>query len=374
MTLADFKFNFPVWHDRDYVDALGRTHGRDFFDQTVPLQQALAALIGGARFPVVILVGDRRAGKTSLLKLVEGYLRAGPARPFLPVAIRARGIGSVQEFMREILQGICSGTGQDLPATETPGAGPPGQPASPAQLATTLEALPLAPDLTLVLCIDEFDQILRSASDEVSEVLHMLHYLGTRTRLSLALLLTMTSAPSAAVRECLAPTIVRIVPFTLADTQEMVRALWQDRAPPLADAVLAELQHLSGGWPYFTKLLLIYLAQQETANVAAALHDACNDPNAELTLQNIYHMRWDETDKGLMLACVADSRPLAAARLLRLGSAGVQAATHLVAQNYLLQDADGSYRLRIEFLRFWFRNWADYEEEIENRLPPITES
>lgn len=64
------KFAEEVWHDKPYDE-----NPPDFFDRTGPKKQALAILNLPELHRAIWLFGERRSGKTSLLKLLIEYFR-----------------------------------------------------------------------------------------------------------------------------------------------------------------------------------------------------------------------------------------------------------------------------------------------------------
>jgi len=84
------KFGEEVWHDESYDG-----NPADFFDRLPAKEQALAILRSPQTQRAVWLVGERRAGKTSLLKLLIQKCRE---EGFLAIEIPWQSIHSSEDF------------------------------------------------------------------------------------------------------------------------------------------------------------------------------------------------------------------------------------------------------------------------------------
>src|SRR6185503_13805705 len=137
-----------------------------------------------------------------------------------------------------------------------------------------------------------------------SKILGLANTLVEITDLPIRLLLTMArllDVPEARSSPLIAKSEqIHLHPFSKADLDAMVKGLLGQEIP-LRD--LQRLFELSGGWPYFAKLLLIYLAEltPDETWIDRALERAITHSGVELTLENIYAKHFDDDEKALVL-------------------------------------------------------------------------
>ncbi len=376
------KFGEIVWHDKPGVDTLsGVAILRDFYDRTEAKRVALSELTGDASAPLIFL-GGRRSGKTSQIKYLKAYFSNHPFHHCGFVDIPWGGIRTRDELAQEILQAartyVEKEPGQQhmmAPlATEEPAR-------SDAFLVTLRNLLAMAPPQKLILAIDEFDSILvesmrvAGSAAEARRILDFVQMLVAHLSPHVRLLLTMTGIPHHLpdLADLLALfTCVQLHPFPKTDMDTMILDIVQDEHP-LTDADLAMIYDLSGGWPYYAKLLLTCLADLPPSpdHIQAAMQLAVQHEGAAQTLANIYEVHLDDHEKQLILLLVARHGRLAAVEMATLGREIQLAAQRLAAKDLLEAAPDGHWRLRVAFLVPWFRSWARYDLEVERRIADL---
>jgi hypothetical protein len=206
----------------------------------------------------------------------------------------------------------------------------------------------------------------------------IIHHLVEKTEIPLSLFLTMTRLPEGISKEIASPLlakceVITLRPFTAQDMADMVYGLVGNSAV-FSGQDLDWLYALSGGYPYFAKLLLANLFQrvsmtEETVRInqamlAQALTDAIDDPRAHYALENIYRVHWNADEKRVVLYLAERNEPVDIGELRVAGVSSLTAAKNLEKRFYLVE-RDGAYQLKAQFLGYWLRNWAEFDEEIE---------
>lgn len=369
---TNIKFGEPVWHDESYTHPLLRWKApRDFYGREVEIARAQTALRSLSRKPVVIL-GERRSGKTSLLRLLADKLANDPSGCFISILIPWQGIQTRDELAKEILQGIRAIIGARKQDSDQLAA----DPSITGEFIASLRQL-LAPvsEKTFVICIDEFDSIVEeAAADEQDKILGLLHALIEMTDLSVRLFLTMARIPDITETR-FSPILAKseqipLHPFSLREFQKLIEGIWGESGHNLASEDSGRLYELSGGWPYFAKLLLKYLAELplDEAALGHALQQAVDDSTVEQALSNIYAMHFDDSEKAMVLLLAERHGLVGAEEMEAVGASLNTAAAQLTKRGFVVKNKDGSFGFRIGFLSHWFRNWVKYKLELERHL------
>ena len=291
---------------------------RDFYNRADVKQKALA-LLGPmpSRKPISFL-GERRAGKTSQIRQLREHLIRNNAAECIPVEVPWQGVIKEEQFSREILSAVSSYLKMMLPGLiERVQALHLTEDHSNRSIIESLHMLlALAPGRKLVLFIDEFDTILNNAHSLVG-VAEWIQVVGLAQSLvetgDLPVQLVLTAAhlsplqigPRGSLLVSRAE-IIRLEPFCDEDIVAMARDL-TGQEHPLSDDDLAMLCDLSGGWPYFAKLLLYHLAELPISpeQIQVALSHALANSNIAATLADIYERHLSTDEKRLLLLLVA---------------------------------------------------------------------
>lgn len=358
------------------------TDEKDFYGRRAELERISEVLLSNQRLPVVIM-GERRIGKTSLQNIAVQRLRA--AEPgYIPVFVEPRGITSLDEFAEAIFQRLCTHLKKGLQETGLLGEDARLHLETPSQFKTAfLQLQGPASRETILLCVDEFEEIIRKADLETggresARIDALTHALVEETDLPVRLLFTMTRLPESVQKSYPTPLthfseIIELRPFTPGEMNEMLLGITQE-----ALIFSAPEKHwlfgMSGGHPYFAKLLLANLVERQKpsklpavvdqAMLALALQAAIQDPRANHVLENIYKVHFSDHEKRVMLWLAERGRPVAAAEFKAAGLPLLTAARTLVRRDYLVEQ-EGRFEFQIKLLGRWLQNWIEFEEELE---------
>lgn len=370
--MIELNFPNPVFSEKD---AQGR---RIFFGRQAERERIARTVLSGTRRPVIVL-GERRSGKTSLQRVSTGCLEKQSPGQVWPLFIEPQGIRSRDQLAQQILERLCSVLGTSLRGT-----GLTEVTSSVGQFVDAVAHLigPQDEQVALV-CVDEFETILTNCpQQEQDKIVGLITHLIEQTNLPLVFFLTMTGLTKSiqeSYRSSFASVaeIIRLQPFDPETIQVMVTELLRGQVifPP---AQMARLFQLSGGYPYFGKLLLAKmlerypLQEEKTLTVSEdmlgqTVRDAARDPRADIAVKNIYQVHFDESEKSIVLL-LAERGEHGRLTLEELNILGVslKTATRRLAQRYYLREHDdGSFGFRVGFLGRWLKDWIEFEEEQE---------
>jgi hypothetical protein len=372
------KFGEPVWHDESYTHPqLRRQFPKDFYGREIEKSRLEMILRSVSRKPAII-IGERRSGKTSLLRLIAEKLANDPSRGFISVLIPWQGIQSRDMLAKEILQGVHAWIGKQRQDSEQPASFKRDLNTTGEFIATLRQLLMPISDKTVIICIDEFDSIVEDATpDEQDKIFGLAHALIEITDLPISLFLTMARIPNIPETRS-SPVIAKseqifLHPFSLDEFNNMIEGLLGESIRNLPSEDLKRLFELSGGWPYFAKLLLKCLAElpPEEATLDQAVTHAVNNSNVEQALSDIYTMHFDDSEKTMVLLLAERNGRVGAEEMMAVDTSLKVAADQLTKRGFVLKDKNGSYSFRIGFLKDWFRNWVKYKLEVERHLTEI---
>lgn len=375
-TRRDFKkgvtveLNFPN-AVRDERELYGRRLERERIQHTL--------LVRSGR-PVIIL-GERRIGKTSLQVVTARHLAAEESQHFVPLFLPpASAIRSLDDYAKEILQGICSYLGVSLGDTGLLDSDGRFQLSALGQFThAAAQLLEEASRKTFIVCIDEFDAILVNCSpEEANQIQGLTDHLIERSGSSLVVYYSMTYPPESIRNSYRSPGISRaevieLGPLSEEETVEMVRGLLKDQVR-LGEGAMERLLRLSAGHPYFVKLLLDRLLARHwrgarlsvsPAMLEEVIPDAARDPRARHALDNIYKVHFNRQERQLVLLLAARESAVGEEELRALGPDFITAARRLERRGYLAREEEDKYDFRVHFLGRWLRDWEEYEEELE---------
>lgn len=366
------ELNFPNAVSRE-EDFYGRKTERERIEQTL--------LTGNPRS--IIILGERRIGKTSLQNVSARRMQSLESGRFVPLCLNAPAIRSLEDYAREILHGICSYLGASLGDTGL--LDPNGQ----FKLRSlgeftdaTARLLQIVSDKTLILCIDELDSILVNCQADADKIRGLTDYVIQSPELPLLVFVSMAHLPQSMRKAFASPVltseseVIELGPLSEGETVEMVRGLLEDQVR-LGEGAVERLLRLSAGHPYFVKLLLDHLlarywrgAQLAVSPdmIEAVIPDAAHDPRVRYALDNIYKMHFNQQERQLVLLLAERGTLVAEDELRALGPDLITAARRLERRGYLAREGDG-YDFRVHFLGHWLRQWEEYEEELEYLMP-----
>jgi hypothetical protein len=364
------KLNQFVFRDAPHPHPqLGVQVGREFFDRVDETARALGALLGSER--AVLLLGERRMGKTSLFRhLIERLKGIDGIEPApLPPGVALR---SADELFSEIVDETAAALGCD---EEAAGVFRPGLTAE--QQVDALESLcRCEPGTTVVLCIDELDVCLEqqeTPAAERAQIAALVDAIVERADLPVKLLCAMIRRPErlpagAAPRFVSQAARIQLPPFSRGDMDEMLSELGAAHlGRTFSDDDLATVYAASGGWPFFAKLLLISLGEAEAGaeRLDVALEQAPRHPAFGEAMAHVFRHYFDRGEKSFVMELARCGGALSPASLTALGPEASVAATSLVGRFFVDLDPDGAYRFRIGLLGPWFRQWSKFAEHSE---------
>lgn len=353
-----------------------------FYNRQHEFQRALAVLTACTRTPVVV-IGERRMGKTSLQNVVVEALQTIDP-PLVALYVEPRVITSVDLFAEAIFRQLSMHLESDFHALGLLGSDEHFQFEAPDQFdQVVLSIIPPNHNGDFVLCIDEFDEIVRLISnageDEKMRFFALIHHLVERSPLPLRLFFTITHLPTSMKSELPSPLIskaevIELLPLTEPTTLGMLDWLLKDIQEMVEPAVKQRIVELAGGHPYFLKLLVSNLTgvgQEDTAlirDLAAferiALPAALEDLRARHAIANVYKIHFDSNEKRVLLYMAVRAEPVDIEELHLAGREVVRAVRSLINRHYLREKA-GKMVSQVQFLDYWFRNWAMFDEELE---------
>jgi DNA-binding winged helix-turn-helix (wHTH) protein len=354
---------------------------KDFYGRQADLERIEQVFLSGSPKPVMV-VGERRIGKTSLQLVTAKRLMTREEGRFVPLLLPpASAIHSFEDYGREMLQSLCSYLGKGLHEVGLTGEKGRIQMATIGQFMDAIASLlDGAPDKSFIVCIDEFDAVLRNCNAaEADRILALTEHIIERSGLPLFIYFTMTRLPETMVNSLASPLIsksesVELGPFSQSETVEMVTGLLGNQVI-VEDTVMEHMFYLSGGHPYFSKLLLDCLLARHWKRarlvvsrqmLEESILDAARDPRARHALDNIYKVHFTQPERQLVLLLVEQAASVKGEELKVLGPEFITAARRLDRRGYLRHLRDGSYYFRIEFLNHWLLEWEEYEEECEH--------
>lgn len=340
------KFGEPVWHDQPYDNQLP-----DFFDREEEKRTALDLLLAPDIQQAVWLVGERRAGKTSLLKLLLEKCRQQPG--FVALEVPWQLVGSARDFY----QGLLGELDRQMH----------GRPAVREEEVANAQACWAAfqarkQDLgnqTIVIAIDEFDGMLqRNDERDRQEVYGLVYRLieqpGIKIIRATCPNYTEELTPKSPIS--LVSKSIQIHPFTDIAFEHFVRSL----APSLSEAEVAELSRLSGNWPYYAKAVLFFLLQETSGrDLSRAQAEALKA--IEPTCQHLYGHHWNRKERQALLL-LARKGKLEPEEFDRLEAPQRDALRRLVQRGYLTEEG-GRFRFRVGLIEAWLQSWASRESE-----------
>lgn len=323
----------------------------------------------------IVLFGQRRIGKTSILKQLQRRLR----KPFLPVYFDL--MDRAEQPMGQLLTGLAQQMAQ--------GAGLPQLPAALDNEGVQFrqQFLPelyrtLGTEHAMVLLLDEFDVLDRSAEQqlpptaaaraffpylrqliETERRLHFLVVIGRKTE-------ELSSDFKATFK---AAKFKRVSVLSTEDAHQLATLAEQQQSLRFAPGVVEGLLQLTTGHPYLTQLLCQQLwdAAHVGSSEAAPLvtHPLLEKviPQALEAGQNVFEWIWDGLPPAerVMLAAIAEAiecQPAVSEEQVvellqrhgvRVLSGDLDLAPRKLVDWELLREVPGGYRCHIELIRRW---------------------
>lgn len=374
------KFGELVYHDRPYLHPqLNVEVDRDFFNRSGEKQKAEILGIPTNKKPIAI-IGERRSGKTSLLRLLHHRLDSD--RRFVSLDVSFNAVNSARELVREILDTLCLKL--ELDERESRLASRNSDSISE-YLGALKRVAERVPDRTIVISIDEFDSMIidqMNSESQKREMLGLINAIVENESIPVKLALAMSRDPSKIETGYTSPLTakaeqIHLEPFSRSDTEDMIRGILQSDFS-LSDHLLEGIFRLSGGWPYFTKAILHYLIQLPESDgwLEQAREHTLRDRSLSDTLGHIYQKHWDDAERTVILLISHCSGEINNNEAQVLDPSLKAAARDLVSRGYLEETSSG-YRFRIGLFHEWFPRWHRFEEQahkyIKDILPQLSQ-
>jgi hypothetical protein len=367
-------FNQVVYHNQRYIHPQLHTYiERDFYDRVDKIELLENMLTTEARGNFLIL-GERRCGKTSLLRLLDHHLKIESSGRFVSIFIPWQGVFAWSGLLEEILHEISYKLDKNLPEEELLEHFR----SEPLKIyhyfTEAIQQLLAGSDKTVVIFIDEIDSIIvQTSQEERNKILDLVEMMVTRDDLPLHWIFTAVRIPPFPEESFMTDLKqVTLTPFSKADLDEMIIELTGPFSNHLTTMDLQRIFDLSGGWPYFAKLLLVYLGDHTSDNnsLDQALERATLDQAVEQALDHIYSHHLNDDEKAMMLLLALQGR-LSEAEISSLDPSFGSSAEKLIKRHFVFKDQDGNYNFRIGFLMHWFQKWVRFENEKDLHLEKI---
>jgi hypothetical protein len=358
---------------------------RDFYGRRLERQRIEGALLAGNPRAVVVL-GERRIGKTSLQAVTARHVAEYDPERFVPLFLpHASAIRCMDDYAKEILQGLCSYLGKDLHETGLLDAMGQFKLASLGQFRdAAARLLRGVPNQTFVVCVDELDAILIDClPHEANQIIGLTDYIIERSELPFIMHVAMAHLPQSMKKSFASPIlaseseVIELGPMPEGEAIAMVRGLLLGHVE-LEEPAMRRLLQLSAGHPYFVKLLLDRLVTRywrgthlmvSVAMLEDIVPEATQDPRAREALANIYKVHFTPQEQQLVLLLAQRAGEVSEQELRLLGASFVTAAGRLDRRGYLMRSGMQHYDFRIQFVGYWLRNWEEFEEEVERLVP-----
>jgi hypothetical protein len=349
------KFGEEVWHDESYNDM-----PPDFFGRQEAKEQTMEILRSPDTRRAIWIIGERRAGKTSMLRLL---LEKCKKEDFIAIEIPWHSIHSTEDFYREFLcqldNAIISENSLLIDSS------------LPFWDAFHARQKVLGQN-TVVVGIDEIDSIILEQVDEDSrrEILGSILRLVTFEK-GIKVILTSVK-PSSQIEKFRASSLVSksheifLRPFSKAELDDLLNSI----APNLPASDSEYIMHVSGGWVYYAKAILFHLLQLssdgsqhlETARLAAV-------ESIAQTCEHLYRHHWNE-DERRVLWLLTNKEKIQSELINNLDVSFLTAVRELTERGYISK-VDGFYSFRVFLIADWFKNLTRREIEEEQLEIPL---
>lgn len=347
-TYPDVKLTEAVWHDEPYDGKPA-----DFFDRDREKRPVLDLLTSPEGSRVVWIVGERRAGKTSLLYLLLSKCRQAGVVAF---EVPWQSVHTPADFYKEYLAALDAALGASPSADML-------SPGDVCDSTTFWQALEQRRPHTivkmLVVGVDEIDCILDEMKPESrKEIIGALQRL---VREGQKIVITSARKPEKMESAKTSPLIrlgtpIVLTPFLDQDIDNMIDAYLLPCSQEIREAV----RNYSGNWPYYAKVILHHLLQispDEPNRLDLVRREAVN--TIAPLCDHLYRHHWNDDERRALLL-LARRQTVQAKELALLGPEARAAFASLVERGYLLEE-EGQYRFRVRLIELWFCQWIHRE-------------
>ena len=343
----------------------------DFFDREDALQRARMQLLSTPDI-LIFVYGDPGIGKTSFLNRLKIMLdeESPSGVRFLHFSIEPGSISSVADLAHELWSGLRARLDKSSKdffkrrefIFDSYGG-----------FASELERMLSDVDETrFVIFLDDAEKIFEAREKLLNkQVMALISYIIQRTNLPIAFVLASFYEPEHFFEAYGSPPpllYIYLDPLPRPDCDAMINALLTDFEP--GEELLTLMYYLSGGSPYFIKLLASIYWDAVTEKNAKEVDDeyliARAVKEASYLCNFIYQNLLNEEERFVVLNLALDPRFSLMPKTFSKWKKRFQvAARRLERRFYLLPLPDGGYRLRIVLLGEWLRRWSEFPLECE---------
>lgn len=347
------KFRQEVCYDETYE---GRE--ADFFNRVEEKRRALSDLMAPNTSWTVWVVGERRAGKSSLLCLLGEKCRRAN---MVVLNIPWQAIYSLDDFYHEYIEALDQALNISFEERQQFLC----DPSNSSAFRQALEQRRLAiGEKKVVVILDELDSILREVGPQ-----NQREIIGTLERLvsiGQKLIVASTRRPEDIETSTASPlirkaTLIELHPFSDEDMNNLISAYLQ----PSTVEIQEQIRYWSGNWPFYAKAILFHyflLPNNISNHFQRALSEAVN--TIAPLCEHLYRHHWNEDERRAVLL-LARKKNISSADLYLLGTAAVTAFKNLVKRGYFVQDEQGQYRFRVHLIGKWLHQWLHRQLEEE---------
>jgi DNA-binding winged helix-turn-helix (wHTH) protein len=354
---------------------------KDFFGRQRELKQIEETLV---QKNSVVVLGERRIGKTSLQMVATEMLRRRENNRVvcLPPLPPSGAILSWQDFLIEVFQSLCSYF--RMPPQDTGLFDTQGQlvAISFGQITEAIIDLIRHNHETFVLIIDEFDVIIdnlqKRDESEVNKLLALISQLVERADIPIVVFLTMTQLPQQLLDSYASPftfqtQLIKLRPFSEQDASDLIEGTLGTQIT-LDNGAFSCLCDLTGNVPYLILHMLEHLVRQfwsvgqvltiTQENIDVVAETAASDARINAVFENLYWAHFTADQRQLLLL-LTKVKKIDVAVLEIIGSNFLSAARRLAKRSYLRHDDHGHYAFSMDLFRWWFCYWDHLETEIK---------
>jgi len=352
---------------------------KDFLGRTDELRKVRDQLLNTSDV-LVFVHGERCIGKTSFFNRVKSMLdeESGSDAHFLYFSIEPSSMSTVADFARELwsgLQGVCQAVSPfafDGKTFSFQGYSKFGF-----ELADILR--PLTAN-RFVVFFDEIEKI-KNVMDNVTlnQIIGLFRYIIEQTNLPIAFVVSSFENQQqffpASFGSPPSNLDIELAPLDRGDCDEMLASFFVfDKE--VMNFLFESIYRLSGGHPYVAKMLAaeIYDAVQHTSLEDLLLEPAwqelilktANAPDATNLFSSLYSHCSDD-ERYVLLSLAFQTGYSISGQEISLWRVNYRnAASQLEKEkHYLLRTLDGGYRLRLQLLGEWLKNWSGFPLEAE---------
>lgn len=356
------KLGEAVFHDEPFPHPLKRgiVCPPDFFGRQDETQDIVSLLLDPSIRQPAVVQGERRAGKTSMLKLVRRKLRENYQDDVVvPEDILLGHIKGktrpANEFLKWMVLNLCSELAIEAPTVPLDVCAEPTR-----AIAVFHELAKETQGRSIVFILDELDEIFEAkttSEEDIQAFLTLIRRLRDSdppVKFFFSIIRTQDRFKDhdTAVFFSEETNLKSLKPF---DKDNEFRKLVQSFVPPpLSEASLSALHNGSGGWPYYLKVILshVRLPVGPTRISQASTEASAQNDNFKWLMDLLWKFHFDEEEKKVIGMLTAHN-PLGMSELIKSPSLP-GAARRLVRRHYLREDEDDGFSLKIELLAAWF--------------------